>query len=139
MVKKLSKKDFYDIYAKVPRLCIELVLHWKGGIVFTKRNIPPKKGVWHLPGKTMLKGMNLEENIRYVARDELGVEIDEIKFIEVFDWYGSKNTTGQVISLVYQAGISDGQKIQLNKESSAIKVFKNLPENSMEEYKKYLL
>ena len=75
MVKKLPYKTFKAIYSKVPRLCVEVVLLTQGGVILTKRSIPPEQGKWHIPGGTVLKNENLEQAVKRVALEELGVKI----------------------------------------------------------------
>lgn len=134
MLKRLPKKDFDYIYSKVTRPCIELVIKTPDGILFTKRTIPPGKGFWHLPGKTILKGMTILDNAKRVAQDELGVEVSIGKLLGVTDWFGSK-AIGQPVCLVYLAKIKEGQQIKLNSEASEFGFFKTLPVKIMEEYK----
>lgn len=76
MTHPLSQADFDSIYARVPRLCVELVMVEPGGVVLTKRSIPPGEGMWHLPGGTVRFGETLAEAARRVALDETGVSIE---------------------------------------------------------------
>jgi hypothetical protein len=45
----LSEKKFWDIYKKVPRLTVEIILKSEKGIYLTERQIEPCKGLWHFP------------------------------------------------------------------------------------------
>jgi hypothetical protein len=45
----LSEKEFWDIYKKVPRLTVEIILKSEKGIYLTERQIEPCKGLWHFP------------------------------------------------------------------------------------------
>jgi len=61
----LSQKEFDDIYSKVPRLTVEVIVKNRaGGILLTKRAIEPCKGQWHLPGGTVRFGESLLEASR---------------------------------------------------------------------------
>ena len=53
MAKKISTKLFYKIYSLVPRLCVDIIVKDKRGVVLSKRDIPPCKGMWHIPGGTI--------------------------------------------------------------------------------------
>jgi len=55
-IRKLSKRDYYRIYSLVPRLTIDLIIFHNDGLVLSRRDIPPCKGMWHLPGGTVLLG-----------------------------------------------------------------------------------
>lgn len=59
--KRLPSKEFKYLYGKVPRLCVDVVIQSKDGVVLSKRDIPPAKGMWHIPGGTVLFGESLEK------------------------------------------------------------------------------
>ena len=139
MIKRLPYQEFIKIYSRVPRLCTEVLIKTSQGILLTKRAIPPAKGFWHLPGKTMLKGCDIEENVRQVAQNELGVDVKIVKFVKVIDWFGSKNATGQSVSLVYLVKIKNGQKIKLNNEASEFGFFKSPPQKTIKEHQELFL
>ncbi len=52
----LSKKEFFDIYRKGPRLTVEIILLSDQGVFLTLRNIEPCISLWHLPGGTVRFG-----------------------------------------------------------------------------------
>lgn len=133
MVTKLSLDVYNEIYSKVPRLAVELLIKNQDGVLWVKRNISPGRGLWYIPGGTVLLDESIDDALKRVAREELGVEIEIIKFVKVIDWYKSKNVTGHPISLVYEVRIIDGE-IKLDNQSSEYKYFKDLPENSMDAY-----
>ncbi len=135
---KLSNFEFELIYSKIPRLCTELLIRTENGILFTKRSIYPGAGFWHLPGRTIVMGFNVEDNVKLTAKIELGVDIEKIKFLFVGDLFNSPHVNGQVVSLFYEVQIKKGQIISLNNESSEYKYFKKLPKNSLGFYKKLL-
>lgn len=84
--KKLSRKDFDYIYSRVPRLCVDIILQTNKGILLTKRSIEPYKGMWHIPGGTVLKGETVEGAVIRIAKKELGItpKIERlIDFIEI--------------------------------------------------------
>jgi len=41
---RLTNEEFMLIYSKVPRICVDLMIETKKGILFTKRTIGPYKG-----------------------------------------------------------------------------------------------
>ncbi|MBU0975306.1 NUDIX domain-containing protein, partial [Patescibacteria group bacterium] len=79
-VKRLPYKTFKYIYRKVPRLCVDVIVKTPRGIILTKRSIPPAKGWWHIPGGTILWGETVEQAVKRVAREEVGVEVKIKKF-----------------------------------------------------------
>lgn len=47
----LTQQEFDDIYSKVPRLTVEIIVtNSERALLLTKRAIEPCKGQWHLPG-----------------------------------------------------------------------------------------
>lgn len=122
--KKIPKEDFDYIYSKVPRLCVDLIVLIKQGIVLTKRLIPPYKGMWHIPGGTVLYGETLEEAVNRVADEELGVKViieKNLGFVEYINYPGN----GHVITTEYQVkALSD--KMRGSFQGMEIKVFKKL-------------
>ncbi len=72
----LPKEEYDQIYGRVPRLCVEVVLvEADRGVLLSLRDIPPNVGAWHIPGGTVLFGERLVDAVARVARDELGLEV----------------------------------------------------------------
>jgi ADP-ribose pyrophosphatase YjhB (NUDIX family) len=72
----LSEQEFHEIYAKVPRLTVEVVIQSPLGILLTKRAGGPCSGLWHIPGGTVRFGEPLVAAVRRVASMELGLEVE---------------------------------------------------------------
>jgi len=105
-VKKLPEKQYYKIYSMVPRMTIDLIIFYKDGIILSKRDIPPCKGMWHLPGGTILLGERLSKAAVRISREEVGLTIKPIGIIGVKE-YSGRAAFGQAIALVFIAeGIS---------------------------------
>jgi 8-oxo-dGTP diphosphatase len=68
----LSEREFHEIYARVPRLTVEVVVRGPDGILLTERRTGPCAGLWHIPGGTVRFGEALVAAVRRVAADELG-------------------------------------------------------------------
>ena len=71
----LPQHEFEAIFAKVPRLTVEIVLLRDGEVFLTRRSTGPCAGLWHLPGGTVRFGEPLIEAIARVGRNELGIEV----------------------------------------------------------------
>lgn len=134
VVKKLSYSEFKSIYTKVPRLTVELLVKSSQGILLVKRAIPPSVGSWYLPGGTVLFDETVEQAVERVAKEELGVEVATLKFLEVKDWYKTKNALGHPVSLIYQVKLKNSQ-IKLDRQSSDYGFFMKPPRKIMKEYK----
>lgn len=68
----LSEREFHEIYARVPRLTVEVVVRGPDGILLTERRTGPCAGLWHIPGGTVRFGEPLVAAVGRVAADELG-------------------------------------------------------------------
>ena len=49
------KKLFDEIYSKVPRLCVDIIIKSEDGILLPLRSIEPYEGKWHIPGGQYIK------------------------------------------------------------------------------------
>ncbi len=72
--------------SKVPRLCIDLIVKTKDGILLTKRQIPPYIGYWHTPGGTVLLHEKLESAAERIAQEEIGTKIKIIKLLGTMEF-----------------------------------------------------
>ena len=73
MKRPFTSEEFKTIYSKVPRLCVDLVIKTRKGIILTLRSLPTWYGMWHLPGGTILYKESLQDAIKRVAEEELGI------------------------------------------------------------------
>lgn len=69
----LPEDEYRQIYSRVPRLTVEIVIAHEHAVLLTLRRSGPCRGLWHLPGGTVRFGERLTEAVERVARDELGV------------------------------------------------------------------
>lgn len=136
-MKKLSFNEFLEIYGKVPRLCVEIVIEEKQGILLTLRNISPGIGLWHFPGGSVLYDESVLDAAHRIAKEELGITIHINKFLGFTDWYKSKNAVGHSVSLLFSAKITKGE-IRTNFQAKEAKFFKTLPQNIIKESKKFI-
>jgi ADP-ribose pyrophosphatase YjhB (NUDIX family) len=123
----LSPEEFKDIYSKVPRLTVEVVMTGPNGILLTKRNIEPCKGLWHLPGGTVLFGESLVAAVKRVARRELGVAVNACQMIGYIEYpshylHGLDHPMGMVFEVRDYSGT-----IQTNAEAQGSDWFWDLP------------
>lgn len=95
---RISHKEWLEIYSKVPRICVDLVVKGKDGIVLTKRQIYPYEGYWHTPGAGIIFGEKIKEVVERVAKTELNIKVKFIKIIDAVEFRVIKNY-GHSISL----------------------------------------
>ncbi len=136
---RIPFKEFKYIFSKVPRTTAEVVLVKNGGIALTLRNINPYKGLWHTPGGTLFYKEKVEDAVKRIAKDELGVEVAIDKFLgywEVPEW-AQPNGFGHAVSLAHQVRLVSGD-LNVNKQASEVRVFQKLPTNMIKEQKEFL-
>jgi ADP-ribose pyrophosphatase YjhB (NUDIX family) len=81
----LPPADFDAIFARVPRLTVEVVITSTEGVLLTRRVSGPCRGLWHIPGGTVRLGEPLTEAVARVADQELGLDVvaeDLLGYIE---------------------------------------------------------
>lgn len=128
---RFSLEEFENIYSKVPRLTVEVIVrNGEGEIYLTKRAIEPCKGQWHLPGGTVFFGESLVESVKRVASRELGITVTAVKsngYIEYPSHYlnGLDTPVGLVFEVVSYEGV-----VAPNKEALEGGWFTKLPSNT---------
>ncbi|MBP6993711.1 NUDIX domain-containing protein [Candidatus Woesebacteria bacterium] len=73
---RLPYEKFKDIYSIVPRLAVEVVVIKDKKILLTKRTEHGWAGMWHTPGGTVMYRESLQDAVRRLAREELGVDVE---------------------------------------------------------------
>ncbi len=136
----LSEAEFKQIYAKVPRLTVEVIIkNQKGEILLTKRAIPPCQGQWHLPGGTVRLGESLLAAVRRVSEREVGLRVDDAR-LKGYIEYPSHYSSGQG----YPVGIAFevtkyGGSVTIDADAEAWDWFRQLPKNLHRDQDTFLL
>ncbi len=82
----LSEAAFNDIYARVPRLTVEVVNQSPLGILLTRRESGPCAGLWHIPGGTVRFAEPVVAAVKRVAATELGFEVSVGPFLGYIEY-----------------------------------------------------
>lgn len=135
----LTDDEFRLIYSKVPRLNVEIVINTEDGIVLTKRSINPWKGYWHLPGGTVYMNETLEEAVRRIALDEVGLKVEakELLGYVVYPSIKAHKGLGWPVGIAFSASTISGS-LEVNENGEAAKKFKQLPVNIIQEQKDFI-
>ena len=129
----LPQAEYEQIYARVPRLTVEVVVTGDEGVLLALRESGPCRGLWMLPGGTVRYGETLVDAVHRVAADELGLEVGVgrmLGYIEYPSHY--ENGLDSPVGLVFRAE-------PLDQAQSHGQWFTALPENMHEEQQEFLL
>lgn len=100
---KLPYDKFLESFKLAPRIALDLwVKNEEGGVLYTKRDVEPYKGLWHLPGSFLLLGETVDECVKRFAEEELGLKVtgNSFKLRNVDE--DLQEPRGHVIHLVYE-------------------------------------
>lgn len=110
------------------------------GIILVKRKVAPYKNQWALPGLRMYKEESMEDTLKRIAKQEVGLIIDPKDRIFLGQYVGKFKTENQRqdLSTGYLIKIKDNQKIKPNTDHfSELKITKTLPKLVGSMYKFY--
>lgn len=127
----LTNEDYDFIYARVPRLCVDLVIKNKQNeTLLSLRDIEPHKGKWHLPGGRVGFEESLESAIQRVAKAEVGVEVTIQKMIGFMEFPDEVQDSKKrhTVSIVFLVEV-DSEGLQGSWQAKKVEFFKTLPEN----------
>ena len=119
----------------------DLILEYQGGVILVKRKIAPYKNQWSLPGLRIYKGEEIDDTLKRIAKQELGLKIDPQKAKLIGQFVGKFKTekARQDISTGYSVKVIGAQKITLNKEHfSDYKIVQKILPNTGTMYRYYL-
>lgn len=134
-----TPERFKEIYSKVPRLTVDLVVQGSEGIVLTLRNLPSWNNQWHFPGGTVFYKETIEQAVHRIAEDELGVQVEIVDLLGYIEFTSEEKERGfgWTISLAVLCKIVEGE-IKSSEESSEVGFFKTLPEGIIKEQADFL-
>jgi len=131
----LIPANYYQkIVGVLPILCVDLIIQNEHDEYFLiKRMNEPKKGEWWVVGGRVKKGENLEEAAIRKIKEEIGVQVRDLKPVGYFEAIYKINPFNQkkdfhTISVVFKTRIND-QKIILDNQSSEWKYGTELPKD----------
>lgn len=134
-----TPEEFKNIYSKVPRLCVEVVIKTEKGILLTLRDLPSWNNMWHLPGGTVYIKETLKEATKRIAREELGVDVKVEQLLGYIEYPSEEKERGYgwSVGIAFSCTITKGTpsgSVQAKKTS----FFKTLPSNTISEAKVFL-
>lgn len=130
---------FKQIYSKVPRLCVDLIIKTNQGVLLTLRTKNGWENQWHLPGGTVFYREPAIKAVKRIAKEEVGVTITSAKFLNFIEWPNEikERGFGYSVSLVFLCTINN-DKLKLDNQVEKANFFKEIPENTIHEHKIFL-
>ena len=138
--KPFSYEEYKDIYSKVPRLCVDLVIKTPEGIILSLRKLKSWYGKWHFPGGAVFYKEKVIDAVKRVALTEVGIDVNIEEFLGYIDEYSSEEKEvgfGSTVSLVFLCS-AEAVSMKPGEDSLEIKIFKSLPDNMIEEHRHFL-
>lgn len=133
-IKKLPFDKFKEIYSQVPRLVVEVLIKTPEGLILTQRAIEPYKGQWHIPGGTVMFQEKVEDAVKRIAKEEVGLDVGIEKYLGYIEYPNEikEGGFGWSVGLAFKAYVQGG-KIENDGQSSSVGVFKELPKDMIKE------
>jgi len=127
MAKKIPESVFLKIKNNIPLSCVDIIVsNNKKEFLLVKRSIEPYKGKWCLPGGIIKRGQKIEEKIKEIAKNELGIKIESWKPI---GFYEKIYSTRHDISHCFIVTTKD-EKISLDFQAKEARFFSSMPKNA---------
>lgn len=102
----------------MPRSCVAVIIERNGNILLTKRNVPPYKGSWVIPGGKIDENEKAAAAAGREAKEETSIDI-EPQFLFYHDEFTPEVANGfskHNLVLVFHA--QTGQEAKINSEST---------------------
>ncbi|AOW80033.1 GDP-mannose mannosyl hydrolase [Halodesulfurarchaeum formicicum] len=82
---RIPDEDWATIVSNVPIVSVDLIIRTDDGVVLGRRQNEPAKGEWFVPGGRVKKNETLRKAVHRVAREELGIEVEIIESLGVYE------------------------------------------------------
>lgn len=125
-LKQIPKPIFNQIRKHVPLSCVDAILVKGDSFFLVRRNIPPFKNKWCLPGGIIKRGQTIFNRLDQVGKEELGVKFKIVKTVGFYEKI-YKNRHDITHCFMVQ---SKSDNVKLNFQASEGRYFKKIPSNT---------
>ena len=134
----LSEEEYKEVYSKVPKLCVDLVIAHQGGILLTLRDLPHWHNEWHLPGTAVRYKEPVLEAVRRVAQNELHMSVSVEKLLGYIEYPSEEKERGfgRSVALAFLCSPTSG--FEVGEGASDARVFTTLPGEMIAEQKAFV-
>ena len=127
-------KLYREIISCIPIVCVDIIVKKNKKFLLLKRNNPPLKNSWYLPGGRVNINESIEEACIRKIYHELGINVSqkELKIVGIYQDKFDVNPFGEkknysTVSIVFEINILNSEFI-LDSQSSKFKWSKKLPD-----------
>ena len=87
-----------------PRPCVAILVVRRGRVLLARRGVPPRAGLWDVPGGFVEAGETAEDAVRREAREETGLQVRVVAMLgSLPDVYGSRRVATLNLCYVVEA------------------------------------
>jgi 8-oxo-dGTP diphosphatase len=139
VTRPLPEDEYHEIFRKVPRLTVEIVVCSESGVLLARRVGGPCAGLWNIPGGTVRFAEPLAEAVHRVALDEIGsdVAVDELLGYIEYPSHAARGLDWPV-GIAFRAHVVPGRSDGLRTEPDSLDWFHELPEDMHDEQRVFL-
>jgi ADP-ribose pyrophosphatase YjhB (NUDIX family) len=132
-----SEHDF--VFARVPRLCIDIVIVTKDGVLLSYRTIQPAKHTWHTPGGRVHFGESIEHAVRRIAKEETGLTVRVEKMLGFMEFRNERQgkNVRHTVSLAFLVHPIGGA-LKPDKNAASLRYFKKFPPRTHAVHRRFL-
>ncbi len=133
--KPIPFKEYKAIYSRVTRLTVDVIVRSSDGVILLLRKHGGWEGMWHFPGSMVLFKESLEQAVKRTTKEEAGIEVDNIKFLEHMEFHDEEKERGYgyTISAAFMCDMISGN-LEHDEDSGDIQAHKTIPENIVPEH-----
>lgn len=136
-LKNIRKTLYKEILEHVPIACVDIAIVVGGSVLMVKRDDPPAKGEWWLPGGRVLKGEMMQGTALRKAKEEVGIECHVGPLIHTAEIIFPDGPFGisvhSINSCFFLYPVETDFKIKLDAHQTDFKWVKSIP-NNIHEY-----
>jgi colanic acid biosynthesis protein WcaH len=84
---RVPEEQFAEFLATMPQVCVEVMVSRGDAALVARRTAEPAAGEYFWPGGRLYKGEPLDDAARRVAREELGIDVELLDRLGVYEHF----------------------------------------------------
>lgn len=117
---QMRYNEYKEVFSKVPRICVDLILNCDERIFIGKRAHEPFKNKWAIVGGRIFFGESIESSINRILEKEVGVkgffDLKAITYLEFLNEIELSKTHS--LSIVFSLKVKDENEINFKGDST---------------------